>query len=81
MRFIRQPSTQKSSLICMTNAIDSDVINEKIKVNSMTPLDIQANNLVLQNLTKFYGDFLAVKGISVAIKRYVNFQLKHKIEI
>lgn len=68
-RYIRRPSTQTSPLILMSNAIDSDVINEKIKVNAMRPEDLQANNLVLQNLTKFFGDFLAVKGISVAIKR------------
>lgn len=81
MRYISRPSTQTTPFLHMSNAIDSDVINEKIKVDSMTPEDLQANNLVLQNLTKFYADFLAVKGISVAIKRYINFHSKHKVEL
>lgn len=66
MRKLSQPSkpTDLSS-----NAIDSDVINEKVKVNAMTATDLAANNLVLQNLTKSYGSFAAVKGISVAVRR------------
>lgn len=69
-RWISRSSSKPSRLAMVSNAIDCDVINEKNKVNSMTANDLQLNNLVLLNLTKFYGDFLAVKGISVAVKRY-----------
>lgn len=62
-------STQKLSPILVSNAIDSDVINEKIKVNTMTSTELERNNLVIRNLTKYYGDFKAVKGISVAVKK------------
>ncbi|XP_055326120.1 phospholipid-transporting ATPase ABCA3-like, partial [Sitodiplosis mosellana] len=73
--YIRRPSSQPSPLLLVSNAIDGDVINEKNKVNAMTRENLQAHNLVLQNLTKFYGDFLAVKGISVAVKRSECFGL------
>ena len=68
-RYIRRPSEKPSPHAFVSNAIDCDVINEKNKVDAMTPRDLKANNLVLQNLTKFYGNFLAVKGISVAVKK------------
>lgn len=56
------PSQQES-------AIDDDVKEEKEKVDTMSSQDLQVNNLVLQNLSKFYGKFLAVNQISVAVKR------------
>ncbi|XP_031638213.1 ATP-binding cassette sub-family A member 3-like [Contarinia nasturtii] len=65
--YFRRHGPQPPSAL-ITNAIDCDVINEKNKVNTMTPNDLRNHNLVLQNLTKSYGDFLAVKGISVAVK-------------
>ena len=68
-RYIRRPSEKPSPLLFVSNAIDCDVINEKNKVESMTPQDLKTNNLIIKNLTKFYGDFLAVKGISVAVKK------------
>lgn len=53
----------------VNNVADSDVIAEKQKVNAMTYLDLVTNNLVLQNLSKFYGKFLAVNQISIGIKQ------------
>lgn len=50
--------------------IDDDVNDEKRKVNGMTMNDLQTNSLVLQSLSKFYGKFLAVNQISIAIKRF-----------
>lgn len=63
-------SKKKLPLAIGSNVFDSDVIQEKNKVNAMTSNDLQVNSLVLQNLNKYYGNFLAVKGISVAIKRF-----------
>lgn len=48
---------------------DNDVNNEKLKVNSMNYNDLLTNNLVLRNLSKFYGNFLAVNQISIGIKQ------------
>lgn len=50
-------------------SIDDDVTEEKKKVDAMSSQDLQVNNLVLQKLSKFYGQFLAVNQISVAVKR------------
>lgn len=62
------PAIQDSSL-------DDDVREEKQKVDAMTSDDLQVNNLVLKNLTKFYGTFPAVKQLSLAVKRLNDFQL------
>lgn len=70
-RCFRRSSSRPSRIHVVSNALDSDVINEKNKVNSMSPEEVESNNLVLQNLTKVYGKFIAVKGISVAVKRCV----------
>lgn len=50
--------------------IDDDVNAEKRRVNAMNSDDLQTNNLALQNLSKFYGKFLAVNQICIGIKRY-----------
>lgn len=52
-----------------STVFDNDVREEKNKVNAMTSCDLRVNSLVLRNLKKFYGNFLAVNGISVAVKR------------
>lgn len=49
--------------------IDNDVDDEKKRVKRMTMADLETNNLVLQSLSKFYGQFLAVNQISIGIKR------------
>lgn len=49
--------------------IDIDVQNEKIKINKMVTDDFRAYSLVLRNLTKYYGNFLAVNRICVAVER------------
>lgn len=54
----------------LAQGIDDDVIEEKKKVDAMSAQDLHVNNLVLRNLSKFYGKFLAVNQISVAVKRY-----------
>lgn len=53
------------------NEIDSDVDVEKKRVKQMTMVDLEANNLVLQSLSKYYGKFLAVNQISIGIQRYI----------
>lgn len=54
---------------------DNDVINEKIKINQMTSDDFKSYNLILNGLTKFYGKFLAVDQISIAVENAECFGL------
>lgn len=49
--------------------IDTDVDAEKKRVKQMKMPDLQANNLVLQSLSKYYGKFLAVNQLSIGIQR------------
>lgn len=55
--------------VIASDEIDNDVRDEKNKVLSMSQYDLQAESLVLRNVTKFYADFLAVKELCVAVKR------------
>lgn len=50
-------------------AEDDDVKRENEMVRSMDESDLNMNNLVLKELTKFYGDFFAVKGISARVRQ------------
>lgn len=48
---------------------DDDVKRENEIVHSMNETDLDMNNLVLKEITKFYGSFFAVKGISARVKQ------------
>lgn len=48
--------------------LDDDILAEKQRVNAMSDDDIGINNLVIKKVSKFYGKFLAVNQISIAIK-------------
>lgn len=50
--------------------IDKDVAEEKARIEDMTAADLQASNLILRNLSKFYGKFLAVNQISIGVEGY-----------
>lgn len=47
--------------------VDSDVVEEKYRVRNMNYNQIRANNLVVRNMTKVYGKFLAVNDICVGV--------------
>lgn len=67
LKFLNIPSS---------NEIDADVLEEKERVNEIiSTRDFAANNLILQNLTHFYGRFVAVNKLSVAIEPYECFGL------
>ncbi|XP_050098673.1 phospholipid-transporting ATPase ABCA3-like [Anopheles aquasalis] len=55
--------------------IDSDVRAEKARVRALTEGEIAANNLVLRDVTKYYGKFLAVNQLSLAIEHSQCFGL------
>lgn len=50
-----------------SKTVDYDVFVEKERVNQITELEAEA--VVMQNVSKFYGKFCAVNQISVAIKK------------
>lgn len=50
--------------------IDDDVQAEKNKVAQMTENEIPTHNLVMRDVTKYYGGFLAVNQLSVMIDKY-----------
>lgn len=47
--------------------LNNDVQAEKDKVNGMSSKELVETNLVVRNLTKFYGDFVAVKELCIAV--------------
>lgn len=51
------------------NLLDDDVLVEKQRLNAMSMDEITSHNLVMRQVSKFYGSFLAVNQISVAIKQ------------
>lgn len=50
-------------------AEDDDVMRENEIVHQMDESDLDITNLVLMELTKFYGHFFAVKGISARVRQ------------
>lgn len=67
LKFLKIPSA---------NEIDSDVLEEKKRVNDMlSAVDFDSSNLILHNLTRFYGRFLAVNRLSLAIEPFECFGL------
>lgn len=47
---------------------DSDVVTEKNRINNLELSEISNYNLVMKNVTRLYGDFMAVNKLSSAIK-------------
>lgn len=61
---------KRSSSPIQDSTLDDDVRAEKRKVDALNSNDLQVNSLVLKNLSKFYGQFLAVNQLSLAVKRF-----------
>ncbi|GAB0097260.1 ATP-binding cassette sub-family A member 3 [Sergentomyia squamirostris] len=55
--------------------LDNDVQAEKRRVHDMTQPDIENHNLVLKDMTKYYGDFLAVNQLCVGVESGTCFGL------
>lgn len=53
----------------LLETIDDDVSEEKRRIDTMSKEEKKAHSLVLHNLTKFFGTFLAVNQISVGIEK------------
>lgn len=51
--------------------LDADVFTEKVRVDAMSSHEIAAHNLVLNNVTKYYRNILAVNQLSIVIREYI----------
>lgn len=51
------------------DTVDDDVREEKERIDRMSVEELKSETMVMQNVSKFYGQFCAVNQISVAIKR------------
>lgn len=49
--------------------VDSDVMAEKIKIRTITSYSEGAQHLIVKDLTKFYGKYLAVNQICVGVNK------------
>lgn len=49
--------------------MDSDVYAEKNKIRMLSPYYIMKNNLVIKDLSKFYGKFMAVNQLCVGVDK------------
>ncbi|XP_052870592.1 phospholipid-transporting ATPase ABCA3-like [Anopheles cruzii] len=47
--------------------VDSDVLDEKRRIANLSKAEIDAHNLLLRDMTKYYGDFQAVNKLSIGI--------------
>uniref|UniRef100_A0AAG5D3R1 ABC transporter domain-containing protein n=1 Tax=Anopheles atroparvus TaxID=41427 RepID=A0AAG5D3R1_ANOAO len=47
--------------------LDSDVLEEKRRIQNLSRADLDKHNLLLQDVSKYYGDFQAVNKLSIGI--------------
>lgn len=79
----REPPTQPQPIgqLIDGNVIAMDVVNNNLedddvsdltsRINAMSVDELKSQSLVLQNVSKYYGSFLAVNQVSLEIKEYV----------
>lgn len=48
--------------------IDDDVLAEKLRIEQMTDVELKSQAMVLKNVSKYYGQFMAVKNVSFSIR-------------
>lgn len=51
--------------------MDDDVLAEKIRIEQMTDVELKSQAMILKNVSKYYGQFKAVKNVSFSIKGFV----------
>lgn len=71
--YIRGRHKEKTPRIPKNAKLNDDVRIEKEKVNEMAAEDMMLTNLVVRNLTKFYGELLAVNELCIAVDWCVFF--------
>ncbi|KAG4071964.1 hypothetical protein HA402_006125 [Bradysia odoriphaga] len=65
----------KFSVEASDEALDSNVSEEKDRVQNMSTMEIKNYNLVVRNMSKAYGTFLAVNNMSIAVQEAECFGL------
>ncbi|XP_053679934.1 phospholipid-transporting ATPase ABCA3-like [Anopheles nili] len=60
-------SSNKPALANEDSALDDDVWQEKKRVKMLSDAELTNSNLVVSDLTKYYGKFLAVNELSVSV--------------
>uniref|UniRef100_A0A182SFE6 Uncharacterized protein n=1 Tax=Anopheles maculatus TaxID=74869 RepID=A0A182SFE6_9DIPT len=55
--------------------VDSDVLDEKRRIQNLNRTDIDRHNLLLRDVTKYYGNFQAVNNLSIGINHSECFGL------
>lgn len=63
------PRKSSAELAPEEEPLDDDVCSIKTRINAMNMNDLKAENLILQNVSKYYGGFLAVNQVSLEIKQ------------
>lgn len=61
----------KPTIVENDEPIDDDVAAAKQHIDSMSPVQLKQEIMVLQNVSKYYGSFVAVNDVSLLVKRYV----------
>lgn len=46
---------------------DTDVIEEQQRIKTMSSFEVQSLSLVAKDMSKFYGNFLAVNQLSIGV--------------
>lgn len=59
----------KFTLIPSDEPLDSNVVEEKEKVQNMSGSEIATYNLVVNNMSKVYGKFVAVNSMCIAVEQ------------
>ncbi len=57
----------KFTITASDEQVDSNVMEEKERVQNMSHSDVQSYNLVVNNMSKAYGKFVAVSNMCVAV--------------
>ncbi|XP_052897147.1 phospholipid-transporting ATPase ABCA3-like [Anopheles moucheti] len=55
--------------------VDSDVLDEKRRIQNLNRKDMDGHNLLLRDVTKYYGNFQAVNSLSIGINHSECFGL------
>ena len=72
-------SKESNELVIQTNQLemeeeygdikkDEDVVNEEIRISKLDPRNVKTKEIfIVDRLTKYYGNFMSVKGISFSM--------------
>lgn len=68
----KQPVKKYKRRLNFNVDVDDDVLFEKDRIDHMTPDELKSQRMVMQNVSKSYGSFEAVKDFSFALQKYAD---------